>query len=184
MNKLIKLSVLMALLLVSPSLTPNLMAQEADTDLEYFAHLGFAFSDFEGLYLDIGVEKSFSHKLSAQAFLDYYAKPVDLSDLYADFSTSAYGIGVYGKYKIIQSDKLGVYARGGLHLTFLAMNYDWFGEEIELASETKFGLGGGAGIEYFLSDNLRLLVDGTLRTLFGDEALSFFVVSAGIKASL
>jgi len=164
--------------------SPDLSAQKTDSGFEYFAHLGLAFSDFEGLYLDIGVEKAFTEKLSAQVFLDYYPNPVDLGDFYEDFSTSAYGIGVYGKYNLFDSDKLGFYARGGLHLTFLTMNYDWFGEEIELASETKLGLGGGAGFEYTLSDNMKLLVDGTVRTLFGDEALTFFVISAGVKLSL
>ncbi len=169
--------------LFSLAFSPALQAQQKG-DFTYFGHLGLAFSDFEGLYLDIGVEKAFSEKLSGQVFADYYANPVDLSDLYEDFSTSAYGIGLYGKYSISNTEKLGFYVRGGLHLTFLAMNYDWFGEEIELDSETKFGLGGGAGFEYALNDALKLQLDGTIRTLFGDGSLTFFVISAGVRASL
>jgi|GEM_PF-4211675 len=152
--------------------------------ISYFADLGIAFADFKGLYLDVGAEWKLTNSFSAQAIFDYYMNPIDVFEDWEDLSSSAYGLGVYGQYKLKLLDKLALYAKAGLHCDFVALNWDLWGEEIELDSKFHFGLGAGAGVDYKMNDMWAITGGLTFRTLFGDPGYTWFVISGGAKITI
>lgn len=157
------------------------LAAEDGKKINLFANAGIAFSDFEGLFVDLGAEMQINGPIWAQILLDYYANPsgVDIPGV----SDTAYGFNLYGVYKIGKSEKMNLFAKAGVHYTTVKASTNVLGIEIS-ASESKFGIAGGAGLEMKLGQKLFLLAGATVKTIFTEETGTWFKVYAGVGIPL
>jgi opacity protein-like surface antigen len=150
-----------------------------DKEINVFGNLGMAFSDLEGLNLEVGGEMQFSDSIFGQLSIDYYLNP--MGDAAVDgVDASAYGINLYGVYKTNSSDTLNYFAKAGAHYTTVKASADVWGVNFT-ATDSNFGIAGGAGIEYALSEKMDLVVGGLVKVVFADETGTWFNVFAGIN---
>ncbi len=143
--------------------------------INIFGNVGMAFSDFEGLFFDVGAEMQLADNFWAQVLFDYYLNPSG-EDLAEGVDDSAYGINLYGVYKFGGSDTMNFFAKAGVHYTTYEIGF--FGLGI---SESKFGVAGGAGVEFKMGNNMALVFGGTYKTLFAEDTLGWFKIYGGIN---
>lgn len=157
----------------------TLTAQD-EKRVNVLANLGFAFSDFEGMFFDIGAEMQFSEKIYGQLLFDYYFNPSG-EDLGSGVDDSAYGINLYGVYKMGEPDAMSFFVKAGVHYTTIKASGSAWGVTVS-ATSSDFGIGGGAGFEYPLSDNMGLNVGGTVKLIFAEgDTGTWFKLYGGIS---
>ncbi len=188
MKKLVAMMVAVVLVL---SLGTGLKAE--DKELNLLANLGFAFSDVEGLFLDLGVEKQFKQNLFALLYLDYYFNPTGLNEsgsLYGvgyDVSLTLMGINLAAAYKRELNEKIKWFVRAGvlLALSRLKVTGSYMGVSLsDSTSATDFGLSAGGGIEYILQKKLALVAGVAISMIFSDGTGTWFKIFAGINYKL
>jgi len=124
MKKLVSTIVAVVLVL---SLGTGLKAD--DKELNLLANLGFAFSDVEGLFFDLGVEKQFKENLFALLYLDYYLNPTgeNFGAYGVDASLTLMGINLGAVYKKQLNDKIKWFIRAGALLAISKATVSVFG---------------------------------------------------------
>ena len=157
--------------------------------INVFGGVGFAFSDIEGVTVELGAEmellQGFYLQFMANSYLSdqlggnyyYYSD----SHLYStqQISTRPYGLNLYGLYKFPISRTLKVFGKAGVHVAFhISPRYDYYyydyyyyGNNYYYDSGPKksgFGTGFGIGIEHELTNKLALVVGGTYKILFDE----------------
>lgn len=177
MRKLMVLTVLAAFLAICT--TPA--AAQSEREFNVLGGLGFASSDFKGLVFDIGAELQVSQNLYVQALFDMYPEPFDEDELgVTDVDYSAYGLTLYGVFKVTASDKLKFFIKGGLNFTSVKASGQVFGVSAT-SSETDLGLGGGIGAEYSVNDKFSVLLGGSTKYIFDEyENASWFKIYVGV----
>ncbi|MCP4146842.1 MAG: porin family protein, partial [bacterium] len=133
----------------------SVSADDEGNEINIFGGAGFAFSDIEGLCQDAGVEFQLSENIYIQGVFDYYLAPYG-SDIDGD---SAYGINLYGVYKIPSSDTMNFYLKAGGHYTTIKMETSIFGIDIS-GKSSDFGIAGGAGVEFAMGDSMDIYAGG------------------------
>lgn len=160
MKRILMLSMLM-LFVVSVSL-PALHAAGGGKRKIVFAGIGAASSDLGGLFMDIGLEKRFFGNFYGQFLFDYYFNPFDkpgISDSYA------YGINLYGVYRIPVSTKINFFLKAGFHWTTLKKNY----ETSRIVHRKDYGIAGGGGIECRLSETVFIHAGATVKYAYDED---------------
>lgn len=163
--------VLVTLILFMAAFTLSLPAQD-EKRVNVFGGLGFAVSDFEGLFIDVGAEMQFTGKLYGQVLFDYYMSPSGV-DLPSGVNDSVYGLNLYGVYKHSASEKMNLFVKAGVHYSTYKVTASDGGLTVSLSS-SDFGLGGGGGIEYLLNDKMALCFGATVKFLFAEDTLTWF----------
>ena len=171
-----KLVILMLVLLVAASLP--LQAVENNREFNVTGGLGFAFSDFEGLFLDLGLEYQIRKCIYIQALLDYYFNPSGASG--KGINDSAWGINAYAVYKKPLKGQWTLFGKAGIHLTSYKVSAEYMGFRMS-DSSSDLGIGIGAGVEYRLKAALALVAGLTFKTLFSDETGTWFKLYGGVK---
>jgi opacity protein-like surface antigen len=167
------LFVLLSMLLVCAALSPSAQDQKSGS---LIGSLGFASLDFEGVAMDIGVEMQVKGNIYGQLLFDYYMDPFG-DEGYQGGDYSAYGINLYGVYKIDASEQLKFFAKAGIHLTTVKWTTkidDIIGVS---ANDSHVGAAAGIGAQYMLNDRWGILAGGTVKVLFGglaDKWLKFY----------
>jgi len=174
-----------------------LPASAGSRQINVFGGVGFAFSDVEGVTIEIGVEMELlqgfylqfmanSH-LSDQVGGNYYY--YNDSHLYSrqQISTRPYGLNLYGLYKFPVSRTLKVFGKAGVHVAFhITPRYDYYYYDsyygnnyynnyyYDDSGPKKSGIGTafGVGVEHQLTKKLALVVGGTYKILF-DEGTEY-----------
>ena len=154
-----KILVCVTVLIVLAALSTSLNA------INLFGNVGFAASDLEGLFFDIGAELKLTNNFYGQVLFDYYFSPSgeDIEGL----DDSAYGFNLYGVYKFTGSGPLNLFAKAGVHYTTVKISAAANGASIS-AESSDFGIGGGLGVEYSLSENVALVLGATLKLIFSE----------------
>lgn len=180
MKKLISMLVVFVFIL---SLTTGLKADEKE--LNVIGNVGFAFSDLEGLFIDLGVEKQFKDNIWAQLFIDYYLDPagLNMSAYGVDASLTMMGLNLYGVFKKELRNKLTLFVKAGPFIAFSKASVSYMGFS-ESESATDFGIGGGSGVEYALKEKLSIVVGATLKLIFDDGTANWFKLYAGVNYKL
>ena len=151
-----KILVWVTVLIVLAAMSTSLCA------INIFGNIGLASSDLEGLFVDIGAEFKFSNNFYGQVLFDYYFNP---ATLVVGVDDSAYGFNLYGVYKFTGSGSLNLFAKGGVHYTTIKMSASAGGISVS-AESSDFGIGGGLGVEYSLSENVALVLGATAKLIF------------------
>jgi len=154
-----------------------LQAQEAKKQVYLTGGAGLAFSDFEGLFIDLGVNYQLMTCVFIQALLDYYFNPS--GEKASGVSDSAWGINLYGVYKKPLKNKFSLFGKAGIHLTSTRVSSEFMGFKAS-ASSSDFGIAVGTGLEYRLKQALALVMGLTFKTVFADETGSWFKIYAGV----
>ncbi len=174
-----KTSILVLLFVLPAAFTLNLPADGKKMNL--FTGIGYAFSDFDGMFIDIGFEMQLTGNIYGQLLFDYYFNPGSLD--IEDESSSAYGINLYGVYKHRSSGKMTFFAKAGVHCTVVKASAPGAGFSISVDT-SDFGIGGGGGIEYFLRKKLSLVLGGTVKLAFSDENSTWYKIYCGFSYRL
>jgi hypothetical protein len=183
MKKVIIITVLFAVVLLNP-------VPSAGAEINIFGGVGFAFSDVEGVLIELGAEmrltKGFYMQLMVDTYLDDRARSsyYYLGDGYIGspitIGTRPYGINFFGVYKVPISRNWKVFGKAGIHAAFNLSNvyrgyYDFYGYYdyyyyYDDSGPEKNGVGTafGIGIEHRLTKKLSLLVGGTFKMLFDE----------------
>ncbi|MCP4215447.1 MAG: porin family protein [bacterium] len=159
-NKIIVVAILV-MLLAGVSFASGTKRKE----IRIFIGAGTAAMDMRNVFVDLGIEQQFFGNLYGQFMLEYYNNPSNLPE---NSDSSAYGVNLYGVYKIPVSDKFKFFLKGGVHMTIQEVDMDWVFGRVE-GTSTNLGLGGGAGIEYSVS-NIIALYGGTTIKMFLDDS--------------
>lgn len=156
-------------------------AAQSEREFNVLGGLGFATSDFKGLVFDIGAEFQLSQNLYIQALFDIYPEPFDEDVLgVSDVDYSAYGLTLYGVFKVPASDKLKFFVKGGLNFTSVKASGQVFGIGAT-SSDSDLGLGGGIGAEYSLNERFSVLFGGTAKLIFDEiENGNWFKIYIGV----
>ena len=147
-----------------------------------FGNVGLATSDLEGLFVDVGAEVKLSNNFYGQVLFDYYFNPTgeDIEGL----DDSAYGFNLYGVYKFTGSGPLNLFAKAGVHYTTIKMSASGGGVTVS-AESSDFGLAGGLGVEYALSEQAALVLGATAKLIFTEgETGNWFKFYGGINFRL
>lgn len=153
-----------------------------DKKINLFGNAGIAVSDFEGLFVDVGAELQFTDNFYGQLLFDYYFNPTgeDIEGV----DDSAYGFNLYGVYKFSSSGALNLFAKAGVHYTTIKASAEGFGISVS-ATESDFGIGGGLGFEYSLSEKVALLLGGTVKLIFSEgDTGTWFKIYGGFNFTL
>ena len=144
-----------------------------------FGNVGLAASDLEGLFIDVGAEVKITNNFYGQVLFDYYFSPSgeDIEGL----DDSAYGFNLYGVYKFTGSGPLNLFAKAGVHYTTVKISASGGGYSLS-AESSDFGLAGGLGVEYSLSEQVALVLGATAKLIFpeGDTG-NWFKFYGGIN---
>jgi len=164
-----------SILLVVMILSLGLGLNADDKELNVLADLGFAFSDVEGLFFDLGIEKQFKQNLFALLYLDYYFNPTgeNFGAYGIDASLTLMGINLGAVYKSQLNEKIKWFLRAGLLLAISKATVTFLGYKTS-DSASDFGIFGGAGIEYLLSPKLALMAGVALHMVFSDGTGTWF----------
>jgi len=182
-----------SILLVAMILSLGLSVHADDKEMNVFAGLGFAFSDVEGLFVDLGIEKQFKQNLFAMFFLSYYFDPTGFNTkgtLYGagyEASVTLTGLNLAAVYKRAINEKLKWWARAGILLALsrvkVTASYMGFTESYS-DTGSDFGLSAGGGVEYLLKAKIALILGAVIDTIFGDGSATWFKIFAGISYRL
>ncbi len=156
---LLCLSMVMFLVVFSTSLSAEKKA------INLFGNVGVAAADFEGMFFDVGAELQLSENIYGQLLFDYYLNPTGL-DL-EGVDDSAYGINLYGVYKFKSSGNLNLFVKAGIHYTTVEATAEVWGVQVT-AESSDFGIGGGLGLEYSLSEKMALVFGATGKLIFSE----------------
>jgi hypothetical protein len=155
--------------------------------------LGMATSGVDEALLDLGVEFQLSGGLYFSFLINshlggderhyYYGYPYNYYYAGSPYSfgiristNRLYGLNTYGVYKIPFSRKTGLFAKAGLSYIFYSKyDFDEAGYYQEV-SESGFGAGLGAGVEFTLGSKAVLLLGGTYKLLFREKPRASVVV--------
>jgi len=180
MKKLISIMVAVILIL---TLGTGLKAE--DKELNLMANLGFAFSDVEGLFFDLGVEKEIKNNLFALLYLDYYLNPTgeNFGAYGVDASLTLMGVNLGAAYKKRLNEKIKWFLRAGVLLAFSKATISYLGFSVsETASD--FGVSAGGGIEYEFQKNLAFVAGVAISMIFSDGTGTWFKLFAGVNYKL
>ncbi len=141
--------------------------------INVFGGVGTAISDLEGCLVEIGIEKQFSGDFYGQLSVDYYFNPEELDD---SDDSYAFSTNLFGVYKFPVSRNLNFYLKGGIHLTGRKEEWTYIGTNVNL----DYGLAGGGGIEFMLSNRVAIYSGVTAKTSL-DENRTWFKFHGGIS---
>jgi len=172
------IAIVSALTLLMPG---NLRAEVQNAFL--YTNIGYSFSEYKGLVVDVGLDVMFSERFGGEIAIEYYLDP--LSDLEKTFDADykIIDMGLLGLYNIVTSEKFELFAKAGVHFTTIKAKKDIGGISAGV-STSDFGVGGGLGMRYGLSEKLKLNFGLDYKVLFSDETITWFKVSVGIAYSL
>jgi hypothetical protein len=165
--------ILVLLMLILFLVSAFLSGEEVGKCTNLLAGIGSAVSDLEGLYMEVGVEKQFSGNVYGQFMVDYYFNPFELPD---NSNSYAFGLNLYGVYKIPASDSINVFLKAGLHITMMKEDWEFIGF---INTSADFGIAGGGGIEFHLSDRAFIYGGATVRTAL-EEKRTWIKIGGGV----
>jgi hypothetical protein len=143
--------------------------------IEIFGDVGLAVSDFEGLFLDAGLQYGFSPKLFGEFLFEYYLDPAG-----SQADSSAYGLNLNGVYKFEISDDMNAFAKAGICLIHSSVSLNGFS-----AGNSDIGFNAGAGVEYALNKTMGLRGGATMKMSFAEgETSTFFKLYGGFYYNL
>lgn len=143
--------------------------------INIFGDAGLAVSDFEGLFLDAGLQYGLTQTLFAEFLFEYYLDPAG-----SQADSSAYGLNLNGVYKFELTDTLNAFAKAGICLIHSSASLNGFS-----ASDSDFGLNAGAGVEYPLSKTMGLRGGATMKLSFAEgDTATFFKFYGGFYYNL
>jgi len=147
-----------------------------------FGNVGLAASDLRGLFFDIGAEFQISNNFYAQALFDYYFNPAEESIEGVD--DSAYGFNLYGVYKFAGSESVNFFAKAGVHYTTIKASAS-VGDISVSAESSDFGIGGGLGLEFSMSEKVALVLGATAKLIFSEgDTGNWFKFYGGVNFRL
>jgi hypothetical protein len=150
--------------------------------INIFGNLGYASSDLEGLFFDVGAETKLFQNFYGQFLFDYYFNPTgeDIDGV----DDSAYGFNLYMVYKFTGSSSLNLFAKAGIHYTTIKFSASEGGISVS-AEDSDFGIGGGVGLEYSLSEQFALVFGVTIKIIFSEvETGNWYKYYGGINFRL
>ncbi len=156
----------------------GLFAQD-EKSIKAYAGLGYSFSDYEGPLMACGLEMQFANHLFAQFGVDFYPNPLPDAEDALDVNFTLLGINFEAIYKIFPSDTMSIFVKGGFHFIALRQKMDIEGVMFN-SSETRVGIGCGAGIEYALNERFGLLLGGDARFLPAKPTAHWFKLFGGV----
>ncbi|MCP4220994.1 MAG: outer membrane beta-barrel protein [bacterium] len=158
-----------------------------DNSINVIGTVGVA-TGFDEPTVDIGVELEFSTGIFLQFMVNthfgdsnpfyndhyygssYYRTSNRYYESYSivDLGNTLYGLNLYGVGKLKLSERLKVFGKAGVNITFYASQfvYDYIEPEDE---KNGFGFGLGGGLQYKLTDKLSITVGGVYKQLFEKE---------------
>lgn len=159
--------------------TVAMFAEGEGKRINLFADLGAAANDFEGMFIDVGVEMQLSGKFYGQLLFDYYLDPTGSNT--SSVKSEVYGFGLYGVYKAPLSDNLNFFVKGGLTYQMVKVSVEFLGVTLEGETESELGFGAGGGIEYGLSEKLALQAGLTYRGIFAEGGANWLKIYGGVS---
>jgi len=171
-----KILVCVTVLVVLAAMSTSLCA------INLFGNVGLAASDLEGLFVDLGAELKITNNFYGQVLVDYYFSPTgeDIEGL----DDSAYGFNLYGVYKFTGSGSLNLFAKAGVHYTTVKMSASGGGFSVS-AESSDFGIGGGLGVEYSMSEQVALVLGATAKLIFSEgDTGNWFKFYGGVNFKL
>lgn len=164
--------ILVLLMLILFLVSTFLSGEEKGKRTNLLVGIGSAVSDLEGLYMEVGVEKQFSGNVYGQFMVDYYFNPFDLPD---DSNSYAFGLNLYGVYKIPASDSINFFVKAGFHFTTMKEKWEFLG----IDTSADVGIAGGGGIEFNLNDRTFIYGGATVRTAL-EEKRTWIKIGGGV----
>jgi outer membrane protein with beta-barrel domain len=150
-------------------------------EVSVFVGLGYAFSDYEGPVLDLGIEFQFSKNLYGLFLVDYYTNPSPTFEEMWDTKLTITGINIMGAYKFFPANsKFNIALRAGIMMTARKAKSEFLGGEIS-NSTSDFGVNGGLGLDYAINERFGLLFGGCIKVSFEDETAKWFKIYSGVS---
>lgn len=167
-------------------------AEKKKKEINIMGGVSFAFSDLEGVVLDLGAELELSRDFFLQFMMNSYLGDqggnyfyYQTGHVYAplNIGTQPFGLNFYGMYKVRVSRNFKIFGKVGVNAVFYnppRYNYYWdyygYGGDYYYVNQvdyrgprrSSFGTAFGLGIEHLLTERLGLVVGGTYKMLSED----------------
>jgi hypothetical protein len=146
-----------------------------------FVGLGYAFSDYEGPVLNLGMEIQFSNNFYGIFDVEFYTDPSpDFEEIW-DVNLTITGINILGAYKFFPNDsKFNIGFRGGILVTARKAKSELLGGEIT-NSTSDFGATGGLSIDYALNERFGIILGTNIYFSFEDETTQWYKIYGGMS---
>lgn len=121
------------------------------------------FSDrfHNGVSVDGGIQYNYSRTFSVATLLKYTTYQAKVSNLIKDGEYNNFGVSICPKFRFIPSSKINPYVFGGLNINFIGFSFtDIYGTKHSYDNPFIFGYTAGAGLDFKLSENLALFLQG------------------------
>lgn len=183
MNKRLAIVTLIVGLTVFVLVSPTYLSAQYEKKSNIIGSLGFAVSDYEGLVMDIAVEFQLTKATFVQFLFDYYVDPLgeDVDTSLGNVDFSAFGLNLYGVFKVSPSERLNLFAKAGIHYTTLKASTKIQGLLNIAETDSDFGVAGGIGFEYLLNERWGIVFGGTGKLLFAGDTLNWFKIYGGVS---
>lgn len=162
------------------------LSAQYDKTAKIYAGLGYAFSDYEGLMGNFGLEMQATTRIFVQLGFDYYFNPLPDQEDILDTSYTLMGVNINLGYHLIHAEKFLLKIKGGLYLAGLRNSIDVEGMTLH-ESDTQIGVLAGINTEYSLNrfnKKLALLLGGDIHFIFDKRGAQWFKVYTGISYRL
>lgn len=138
-----------------------------------------------GFSVDAGAQYNFSRSLSF-VVLAKYAKFLSDFESHSGVSAIKYnqiGLSLCPKYRFMPSSRVNPYLYGGFSLNYISYNLIGVPEATQ-TSPAIFGFTGGLGIDFRVSDNFALFVQGGFNSFGSKDQIRFFYTQIGANISM
>lgn len=171
----------------------SVSAEKKKKEFNILGGVSFAFSDLEGVVLDLGAELELSRDFFLQFMINSYLGDqggnyiyYQSGHVYAPLSigTQPFGLNFYGLYKVRVSRNSRIFGKAGVNAVFYnppRYHYSWdyyggywdnyyYGYQADYRGprRSSFGTAFGLGFEHLLTERLGLVVGGTYKMLSDD----------------
>ena len=161
--------------------TTPLAAQTFARGVTIYGGGGAAFSDYEGVVLNLGIDLKFAGRFSAQLVMDFLLDPAPELEDATDTNINIVGTSLFGVYRFSSSRNFNVFIRGGLHLSTFRVKSTFQGVSIR-ATESDFGVAGGLGLEFAVSQRMGIILGGDVKYIFDSIAdVTYYNVYGGVS---
>jgi hypothetical protein len=158
--------------------TGSIQAQ-GQNSISVYGGLGYAFSDYEGLVFDLGLDFQISRNLYIQLLMENYTNPLPDDEDITGAEYKVTGVCLFGMYKFFDADNtFNVFIKGGVQYSTIKIQVDFLN-----ASESDIGAAGGVGIQYGFGNRFGFLLGGNVEMVFpggGAKNFTWFKVYSGI----
>ncbi|MCP4213956.1 MAG: autotransporter domain-containing protein [bacterium] len=162
-----------------------MLAKDGKKQRNYFVNGGYATSDVDVCFVDLGIEKQTSGNFYWQFLFELYFKPFGEQ---GDFDSDGLGLNLYGVYKFPVSEKTNFFAKAGVcySMVNVAKNIEevTYGDQTVLEADwvaTGIGAGFGGGIEHRISKRFSLLAGATCKLFFKSDPVKWVKMYCGIS---